>query len=88
MDSTKEPITTPTFVDGGRPIIKKSSNSPKFRPNDQVLFYDSNLKDWTGPFLVSHLKDRQYKLCNEQQQEVNDGQWIEEATIKLFDPFE
>lgn len=52
-----------------------------------VLFYDWKRKEWCGPFLVSDHKNKQYKLCTEQQQEVNDGQWVEEAALKLFDPF-
>ncbi|KAL7800906.1 hypothetical protein V8C43DRAFT_326095 [Trichoderma afarasin] len=91
MDSTKESISVPEFTfpdDGGRPIIRKSSSPPKFRPNDQVLLYNSKCKEWTGPYLVSYVDNRQYKLCNEQQQEVNDGKLVEEAALKLFDPFE
>ncbi|KAL7954334.1 hypothetical protein V8C34DRAFT_294544 [Trichoderma compactum] len=70
------------------PIIRKSSSPPQFRPNDQVLFYDSKRKEWLGPYLMSYVDNRQYKLCNEQQQEVNDGKLVEEAALKLFDPFE
>ncbi|KAL6825567.1 hypothetical protein J3E69DRAFT_272018 [Trichoderma sp. SZMC 28015] len=91
MDSTKEPISVPEYTfpdDGGRPIIRKSSSPPKFRPNDQVLFYNTKRKEWTGPYLVCYHENRQYKLGNEQQQEVNGGKLVEEAVLKLFDPFE
>ncbi|KAL6818971.1 hypothetical protein V8C40DRAFT_252169 [Trichoderma camerunense] len=103
MDSNKESDSVPDFTfpdDGGRPHIEKSSSPPKFRPNDQVELYDSKLNEWTGPYFVSQheLKytldngqqeeRRQYKLCNDQQEEVNDGNWVGENDLRLYDPFE
>ncbi|KAL6798174.1 hypothetical protein J3E68DRAFT_399173 [Trichoderma sp. SZMC 28012] len=91
MDSTKEPTSVPEFTfpdDGGRVLSTRSSHPPEFRLGDQVKLYDSELDEWTGPYLVSYVDNRRYKLCNDQQEEVNGGQWVEEAALRLFDPFE
>jgi hypothetical protein len=59
---------------------------PKFRPNDEVMFF--NLGEWKGPYLVSDVVDGRYRLCDRQQTDVNNNQWVEESALKLFDPFE
>lgn len=37
---------------------------------------------------MSEVSNGRYKLCDEQQNEVNNNQWVVEPALKLFDPFE
>ncbi|KAL7934283.1 hypothetical protein V8C35DRAFT_280035 [Trichoderma chlorosporum] len=88
MDSTKEQGPTPDFTftdDGGRPIFQKGSVRPKFRPNDEVRFY--NQGEWTGPYFVSEVENGRYKLVDSQYRKVNNNKWVEETDLELHDPF-